>query len=66
MPALEAYLVLPWTIEIVLVAEAGTNTEAKLGERDIRTPSRQILNCRISGAEEGSGSPGSDRVRFGK
>jgi len=34
MPALEAYLVLPWTIEIVLVAEAGTNTEAKLGERD--------------------------------
>jgi hypothetical protein len=30
MPALEAYLELPWTIEIVLVAEAGSLAEAKL------------------------------------
>jgi hypothetical protein len=42
MSALKAYLVLPWDIEIVLVAEAGSLAEAKLGERDIRRPSRQL------------------------
>jgi hypothetical protein len=32
MPALKAHLVLPWTIEIVLIAEASAHAQAKLGE----------------------------------
>jgi hypothetical protein len=36
MPALEAHLVLPRNVEVVVVAEAGTQTGAKLGEWDIR------------------------------
>jgi hypothetical protein len=46
MPALAAYLVLPGTIEIVLVAEAGAKVEPKLRERDIRGSS-----CHFQGAE---------------
>jgi hypothetical protein len=42
MPALEAYLVLPGTIEIVLVAETGSLAEAKLGECNIRRPGCQL------------------------
>jgi hypothetical protein len=30
MPALKAHLMLPWTIEIVLVVEAGAQAETKL------------------------------------
>jgi hypothetical protein len=42
MPALKAHLMLLWTIEIVLVAEAGAQAEPKLRERDIWRPVRQL------------------------
>jgi hypothetical protein len=42
MPALEAHLVLPRTIEVVLVAKTGSLAEAKLGECNIRR-----LGCQL-------------------
>jgi hypothetical protein len=51
MPALKAYLVLPWNVEIVLVAEAGSLAEAKLGERYIRRPGRQLQRAGPPGPE---------------
>jgi hypothetical protein len=46
MPALEAHLVIPGTIEVVLIAETGSLAEAKLGECNIRRP-----GCQLKGAE---------------
>jgi hypothetical protein len=51
MPALEAYLVLPWNVEIVLVAKASAHAQAKLGERDIWRSSRQLQRAEPSGPE---------------
>jgi hypothetical protein len=51
MPALKAHVMLPWTIEIVVVAEASSLAEAKLGEWDIRRPSRQLPRAESSGPE---------------
>lgn len=42
MPALEAYLVLPWTIEVVLITEAGSLAEPKLREWNIWGSGRQL------------------------
>jgi len=43
--------VLPWTIEIVLGAEAGSQAEPKLRERDIWRPGCQFLRAEPSGPE---------------
>lgn len=51
MPALETHLMLPWIIEVVLVAEASAHAQAKLGERDIRGSSRQLQRAEPSGPE---------------
>ena len=42
---------LPWTVEIVLVAEARARAEAQLGERDIWRPGRQLQRAEPSGPE---------------
>lgn len=51
MPALEAYLVLPWTIEVVLITEAGSLAEPKLREWNIWGSGRQLQGAEPSGPE---------------
>jgi hypothetical protein len=48
MTSLKTNLVLPWAIEVVLIAEAGAQAEPKLGERDIRRPGRQFQGAEPS------------------